>query len=557
MFEHDRASQHTNNGDSDGERGGDGWGLLDTATTTGNTLATQLEQLLDHVQTGIDTLNTTPGDTTPFNGSSGSRGGQRGHIARELSLTAARLNHLAQRLHVATVKIAQHENVHLHDRIPTMSHWLALHHGIARRDANRLLRATTTIERFEQIATAYNNGTITLGHLDAISKIIPTRYTHQQTLDAIEAIRNVEQLLIDTATHTSINRFEQFCDNVRDRLDQDGPSDPNTEPSHITLSKTFNGRWHLHGNLTPDDGALLATILHDLINRQTHTTTNETNETDSGSDNDSGTATGPAEPDSETDETTGANAPTDASPPTEPEPAEPGPGPGEPEPAEPVPPGPTEPEPAEPEPAEPAEPERGPTMAQRRANALRDALITAAGATKPGRVGTYLHIDLDKLNRVHEGLTALFTQRHGQPDISGPTHTETNLDITDQTLWALLANADITPTFTRNGTPLSYGHTRRLAPDILRRVLAHRDRGCRFPGCERPTIGSDLHHLTHHSNGGTTDPDNLTHLCRYHHTRHHTGHATITGNPNQPLQATRPDNTTITNAPRHKQPTQP
>ena len=535
MFEHDRASQHTNNGDSDGERG-DGWGLLDTATTTGNTLATQLEQLLDHVQTGIDTLNTTPGDTTPFNGSSG---GQREHIARELSLTAARLNHLAQRLHVATVKIAQHENVHLHDRIPTMSHWLALHHGIARRDANRLLRATTTIERFEQIATAYNNGTITLGHLDAISKIIPTRYTHQQTLDAIEAIRNVEQLLIDTATHTSINRFEQFCDNVRDRLDQDGPSDPNTEPSHITLSKTFNGRWHLHGNLTPDDGALLATILHDLINRQTHTPNNETNETDSGSDNDSGTATGPAET-SKTDGTTGASAPTDARPnPTEPEPE-----PAEPDPAEPEP---------EPEPAEPAEPERGPTMAQRRANALRDALITAAGATKPGRVGTYLHIDLDKLNRVHEGLTALFTQRHGQPDISGPTHTETNLDITDQTLWALLANADITPTFTRNGTPLSYGHTRRLAPDILRRVLAHRDRGCRFPGCERPTIGSDLHHLDHYSNGGTTDPDNLTHLCRYHHTRHHTGHATITGNPNQPLQATRPDNTTITNTPRHKE----
>ncbi|MEZ5254288.1 MAG: DUF222 domain-containing protein [Microthrixaceae bacterium] len=313
MFEHDRASQHTNNGDSDGERGGDGWGLLDTATTTGNTLATQLEQLLDHVQTGIDTLNTTPGDTTPFNGSSG---GQRGHIARELSLTAARLNHLAQRLHVATVKIAQHENVHLHDRIPTMSHWLALHHGIARRDANRLLRATLTTERFEQIATAYNNGTITLGHLDAISKIIPTRYTHQQTLDAIEAIRNVEQLLIDTATHTSINRFEQFCDNVRDRLDQDGPSDPNTEPSHITLSKTFNGRWHLHGNLTPDDGALLATILHDLINRQTHTP-NETN-----SRQRQRTATGPAET-SKTDETTGASAPTDASPPTEPEPAEP------------------------------------------------------------------------------------------------------------------------------------------------------------------------------------------------------------------------------------------
>ena len=69
-------------------------------------------------------------------------------------------------------------------------------------------------------------------------------------------------------------------------------------------------------------------------------------------------------------------------------------------------------------------------------------------------------------------LDDLTTLGAGASGPGGRAHTETNVDITDDTLWALLANADVTPIISVSGTPLTYGRTRRLARPILRRVLA-------------------------------------------------------------------------------------
>ena len=46
---------------------------------------------------------------------------------------------------------------------------------------------------------------------------------------------------------------------------------------------------------------------------------------------------------------------------------------------------------------------------------------------------------------------------------------------------------------------------------------AHRDGGCSFPGCTHPPSYCDRHHQDWIL-GGLTDLDNLTLLCRYHHT---------------------------------------
>ncbi|MCG8923447.1 HNH endonuclease signature motif containing protein [Lentzea sp. CC55] len=51
----------------------------------------------------------------------------------------------------------------------------------------------------------------------------------------------------------------------------------------------------------------------------------------------------------------------------------------------------------------------------------------------------------------------------------------------------------------------------------LRRVLVARDRGCTFPGCTRPPSHCEAHHVRHWANGGETNLDNLTLLCRRHH----------------------------------------
>lgn len=65
------------------------------------------------------------------------------------------------------------------------------------------------------------------------------------------------------------------------------------------------------------------------------------------------------------------------------------------------------------------------------------------------------------------------------------------------------------------GNVLGVGRRTRSVPPAIRRVLDHRDQGCRFPGCSLRYC--DAHHITHWADGGETRLDNLMMLCRRHH----------------------------------------
>src|SRR2546426_2413751 len=60
-------------------------------------------------------------------------------------------------------------------------------------------------------------------------------------------------------------------------------------------------------------------------------------------------------------------------------------------------------------------------------------------------------------------------------------------------------------------------HASRTLPAPTRRALEARDRHCVFPGCSRPLIWCDGHHLVWWTRGGATALPNLALLCRPHH----------------------------------------
>ncbi|HKV30579.1 MAG TPA: DUF222 domain-containing protein [Candidatus Dormibacteraeota bacterium] len=60
-------------------------------------------------------------------------------------------------------------------------------------------------------------------------------------------------------------------------------------------------------------------------------------------------------------------------------------------------------------------------------------------------------------------------------------------------------------------------HASRTIPASTRRALESRDQHCVFPGCSRPTIWCDGHHLVWWIKGGLTTLPNLALLCRPHH----------------------------------------
>jgi hypothetical protein len=87
---------------------------------------------------------------------------------------------------------------------------------------------------------------------------------------------------------------------------------------------------------------------------------------------------------------------------------------------------------------------------------------------------------------------------------------------------------------------LDLGRSTRLVTERLRHGLVIRDRGCCFPGCDRPPEWCDAHHVKHWAEGGQTSPENLVLLCRRHHVLCHEGGWHLARGPDGTVTATRP-----------------
>ncbi len=64
---------------------------------------------------------------------------------------------------------------------------------------------------------------------------------------------------------------------------------------------------------------------------------------------------------------------------------------------------------------------------------------------------------------------------------------------------------------------LDVGREQRLVTPDIRRALQVRDKGCVFPGCDRPAADCDAHHIVPWAQGGETSLSNLCLLCKHHH----------------------------------------
>lgn len=116
--------------------------------------------------------------------------------------------------------------------------------------------------------------------------------------------------------------------------------------------------------------------------------------------------------------------------------------------------------------------------------------------------------------------------------------------ITPETARSLACDADLSRVITRGASePLELGRRTKVVPPGLRRAIAARDRGCRFPGCGRPPGWCDAHHILHWADGGETSLGNLVLLCRPHHRAIHRGFGVEMANGRPTF--TRPDGSHI------------
>jgi hypothetical protein len=145
-----------------------------------------------------------------------------------------------------------------------------------------------------------------------------------------------------------------------------------------------------------------------------------------------------------------------------------------------------------------------------RGRRLADALIEL-GAQAGGGVRAHLQVT-----------TSLETllQRAGAP----AADVEHALPISARAMERLACDCNVTRILLNaDSCVIDVGRSRRTISGPMRKALTARDKGCGWPGCDRPATWTSGHHIVFWTRGGPTDLPNLVLLCYRHHWMAHEG----------------------------------
>ncbi len=170
------------------------------------------------------------------------------------------------------------------------------------------------------------------------------------------------------------------------------------------------------------------------------------------------------------------------------------------------------------------------TPGKRRADAFLQLVDTGARAIDEGRPagattgGATVIVTVD-----HDTLIDQLNQVGARSHLPGIGRTSHGDLIDAGTVRQMACNATLIPmVLGSQSEPLDVGRAKRLFTGGLRTAIAHRDKGCTYPGCHRPPDWCDAHHIAPWWAGGTTNLANAALLCARHHTIVHRDHLTAT-----------------------------
>jgi hypothetical protein len=160
----------------------------------------------------------------------------------------------------------------------------------------------------------------------------------------------------------------------------------------------------------------------------------------------------------------------------------------------------------------------GPEDQRDRGRRFADALIELAAhgldeGVVPAQASQRAHL---QVTATLDTLMGLRDAAGGELDFSPP--------IAGATVQRLACDAAITRVLLdADSAVIDVGRSRRVVGGSTRRALNVRDRGCRWPGCDRPVSWTSAHHVVHWAHGGATDMANLVLICHRHHWMLHEG----------------------------------
>jgi hypothetical protein len=163
--------------------------------------------------------------------------------------------------------------------------------------------------------------------------------------------------------------------------------------------------------------------------------------------------------------------------------------------------------------ARPRGPEDERTARQRRADAVGElALHAMEQGTLPRRHAVKPHLNLTMTLEALKG-------ELGVP----PAELELSLPISTRTAERLACDCTMSRVVLADSMVIDVGRATRTVSAPTMRALRVRDKGCRFPGCERQVSWCSPHHIKSWARGGPGNLPNLLLLCYFHHRLVHEG----------------------------------
>ena len=124
--------------------------------------------------------------------------------------------------------------------------------------------------------------------------------------------------------------------------------------------------------------------------------------------------------------------------------------------------------------------------------------------------------------RPHVTVTTTLEALKGEVGVP-PADLEFGLPISTKTMERIACDCTISRVLLADSMVIDVGRATRVVSAPTRRALRVRDKGCRFPGCDRPVNWTSPHHIIFWARGGPSNPPNEVLLCHFHHRLVHEG----------------------------------
>ncbi len=124
--------------------------------------------------------------------------------------------------------------------------------------------------------------------------------------------------------------------------------------------------------------------------------------------------------------------------------------------------------------------------------------------------------------RPHVNLTTTLEALKGE--LGAPAvDVELSLPVSSRTLERFACDCTMSRVLVADSQVLDVGRATRTVSPPTARALRVRDKGCRWPGCDRPVNWTTPHHIEFWIRGGPTNLPNLVSVCHFHHRQVHEG----------------------------------